>query len=175
MSWLSWLRKHAAANPADAAAQPAANAALPDDTDNLPARDETDAPVAVDGLDFYEAIGVHQRWKNRLKAAVTGQSGEHLDADTVARADACALGVWLGQLPPHAAIPADLLDALRAEHAEFHRLAAQVIRLADAGQTEQALQALRTDAPYSRASHRVTKLLSRLYLELTARQNAPSR
>jgi len=173
MSWLSWLRRQAAAvssNADNATAPTTANTA-----DDLPGVAVEDAPTTVDGLDFYEAIGAHQRWKNRLKAAVTGQSGEHLDADTVARADACALGVWLGQLPPHAAIPADLLDALRAEHAEFHRLAAQIIHLADAGQTEQALQALRTDAPYSRASHRVTNLLSRLYLELTARQNAPSR
>jgi hypothetical protein len=174
MSWLSWLRKQAAAvsTNADDAAQ---THTVADPADDQPTAAIGDAPTTVDGLDFYEAIGVHQRWKNRFKAAVTGQSGERLDAEAVGRADACALGVWLGQLPAQAAIPADLLDALRAEHAEFHRLAAQIIRLADSGQTEQALQALRTDAPYNRASHRVTKLLSRLYLELTARQNAPSR
>ncbi|GEM_PF-2638198 len=41
--------------------------------------------------------------------------------------------------------------------------------------TEQALDALRTDAPYNRCSHRVTKLLSRIYFELSEFHKPDSR
>jgi hypothetical protein len=56
---------------------------------------------------------------------------------------------------------------LKQEHAQFHKLAAEVIGMSDRGLKHQAMEALRTDAPYSRTSHRVTKLLSQIYLELS--------
>lgn len=168
MSWLDWLRQRAKELNGGAHPTPAADAAQPHDADRLPEREQTtDAVADRSGLDFYSAIAAHQRWKNRLMAYVRGQSQERLDAAVVGRRDACELGVWLRDLAPDPRIPEHLLEALRREHARFHELAADVVRLADRGDTEQALQALRASAPYNRCSHQVIGLLSRIYLELS--------
>lgn len=172
MKWLDWLRKqvateHDAPLKGKEAARPTNSLSAHDDLPDMPPSSGMDAPPEVAGLDFYSAIATHQRWKNRLKDVVRGQSQETLDATVVARSDVCALGQWLTTQQGNARIPANLMSALQDEHAEFHRLAADIIRLADHGQTQQALEALRTDAPYNRVSHRVTRLLSQIFLELS--------
>ncbi|MDD4888180.1 MAG: CZB domain-containing protein, partial [Thiomonas sp.] len=96
-----------------------------------------------------------------------GQSTESLDAAEAGRCDACALGIWLEAQSDDARVPPHLLEQLKLEHAQFHKLAADIIRLSDQGRAEEALQSLRTDAPYNRTSHRVTKLLSQIYFELS--------
>lgn len=165
MKWLDWVRKQVAGSDRDA--PDATGQSSVDELSESPHVDAMGAQSEAAGLDFYSAIATHQRWKNRLKAAIRGESTEVLEADAVGRSDVCALGQWLLQQERHPDIPAHLMSALQEEHAEFHRLAAEVIRLADSGQTQQALEALRTDAPYSRASHRVTKLLSQIFLQLS--------
>lgn len=171
MKWLDWLRKQVTTEQ-DAAQQGktvahSANPLSENDSPDMPPSDAGDVPPEVAGLDFYSAIATHQRWKNRLKDVVRGQSQETLVAAVVARSDVCVLGQWLATQQGNARIPAHLMAELQEEHAAFHRIAADIIRLADQGQTQQALDALRTDAPYSRVSHRVTKLLSQIFLELS--------
>ncbi len=171
MSWLDWLRKQVTANelereaPHPAAAS--ASSAAEDDPSDLPAAEDSDVPSELAGLDFYSAIATHQRWKNRLKDIVRGQSQEALDPAVVGRSDACALGQWLTTQEGGQHISPELMTRLKEEHAQFHKLAAEVIRLSDQGLHQQALDALRTDAPYNRCSHRVTKLLSQIYFELS--------
>lgn len=167
MSWLDWLRKQMTSTGSEQEPSPAADRTREDTPSDLPTPSSQDVPPELAGLDFYSAIAVHQRWKNRLKDHVLGRSDENLDPAVVGRCDVCDLGRWLATQDGQAPIPSDLLDQLQREHAEFHRLAAEVIRLAQQGQRQQALEALRTDAPYNRTSHRVTKLLGRIYLDLS--------
>ena len=179
MSWLDWLRKQATANdlgretphPTTATASSAAE----DHPSDLPTPEEGDVPSELAGLDFYSAIAAHQRWKNRLKDVVRGQSQEALDPAVVGRCDACALGQWLATQEGDLRIAPELMTRLKEEHAQFHKLAAEVIRFSDQGLHQQALDALRTDAPYNRCSHRVTKLLSQIYFELSEFHKPDSR
>jgi hypothetical protein len=179
MSWLDWLRKQVTANdleretPRPAAAT--ASSATEDDPSDPPAPDDSNVPSELAGLDFYSAIATHQRWKNRLKDVVRGQSQEALDPAVVGRCDACALGQWLDAQQSDLRVSPELMTRLNEEHAQFHKLAAEVIRLSDQGLHQQALDALRTDAPYNRCSHRVTKLLSQIYFELSEFHKPASR
>ncbi|MDD4887176.1 MAG: CZB domain-containing protein, partial [Thiomonas sp.] len=140
MSWLDWLRKKVDAPQTDSGAVqetvPEMEDALPDPP--RPGSDDTASELA--GLDFYSAIATHQRWKNRLKDVVNGQSTESLDAAEAGRCDACALGIWLEAQTDDARVPPHLLEQLKLEHAQFHKLAADIIRLSDQGRAEEALQ-----------------------------------
>jgi hypothetical protein len=167
MSWLDWLRKKVDTTTAESGASHGAGPEAEDDLPDPPMSGGDNTSSELAGLDFYSAIATHQRWKNRLKGVVTGQTPESLDAAVVGRCDACALGMWLETQSGNARVPPHLLEQLKLEHAQFHELAANIIRLSDQGRTEEALQGLRTDAPYNRTSHRVIGLLSRIYLELS--------
>lgn len=173
MIWLDWLRRKASGTEALDTASATSDAASPDEGD-LPEHGAADPAAEVVGLDFYSAIGAHQRWKNRLRAAVTGQGDEALVAEHVARTDACALGQWLATLPANLpGVSTQELAELRELHTQFHAQAAEIVRLSDAGYTERALAALRTDAPYIRTSHRLTRLLSRIDLDLCTQTKPP--
>ncbi len=168
MSWLDWLRKRLDTAGPDKEASHGVGTTEEADKDEMPSRPETSDDISErSGLDFYSAIATHQRWKNRLKDVVSGRSQESLDPAVVGRCDACDLGIWLEAQANDARIPAHLMDQLKQEHAQFHSLAADIIRLTDQGRNEEAMQALRTDAPYNRASHRVARLLSQIYFELS--------
>lgn len=171
MNWFDWLRKQETAKsperetPHQTPHTVAAGAE--EDTPGVPTPDGGGTPSELAGLDFYSAIATHQRWKNRLKAVVNGQSQEVLDPAVVGRCDVCALGQWLATQDSDPRIAPDLMARLKQEHAQFHKLAAEIIRLSDQGLQQQAMDALRTDAPYNRTSHRITKLLSQLHLDLS--------
>jgi hypothetical protein len=173
MNWIDWIRKQLASKGPGQTPPQAQEA----DADDLP-----DAPLAgsegdeseAGGLNFYTAIATHQRWKNRLKAYVVGESSETLDPGVIGRYDACALGQWLESQPNDSRIPPESMANLKQEHAQFHALAADIVRLADQGLRQQALDLLRSDAPYSRSSHRVTAALSRIYFELSEFHKPPS-
>jgi len=167
MNWLDWLRKQVTAkSPERETPHPLATSAEHDASD-MPTPDGGGAPPDLAGLDFYSAIATHQRWKNRLKDVVNGQSQETLDPEVVGRCDVCTLGRWLSTQDSDSRIAPDLMARLKQEHEQFHKLAAEIVRLSDQGLQQQAMDALRTDAPYNRTSHRVTKLLSQIYLDLS--------
>ncbi|MDY0328995.1 MAG: CZB domain-containing protein [Thiomonas sp.] len=169
MKWFDGLRKQAGAEPQAprAGAEQAAASLAEVEGPGVPLPEPAQADGELAGLDFYSAIATHQRWKNRFKSVIRGESDEPCDAAVVARTDACLLGKWLATQHGDARIPDDLLSRLEQEHATFHQLAAEVVRLSDRGLHEQALAALRTDAPYNRCSHRLTRLLSQIHLQLS--------
>lgn len=177
MSWFDWLRQKAAKETSEPehAQTRFAGTPLEEELPSMPQADGCEALSELAGLDFYSAIAAHQRWKNRLKSVVTGKSRETLDPALVGRCDSCALGQWLATQDGHASVPPELMDDLKRQHAAFHALAAEIIRLNDQGLHAQALEALRTDAPYNRTSHRVTQLLSRIHLELSEFQQPSTR
>ncbi len=103
-----------------------------------------------------KAIGAHSLWKDRLRAAV--ESGKStLTVEQVAADDACELGQWLNG----ASIPEDLrktadFEACRELHAEFHKAAAQVMRLALSGDKAAALAALGGESRFANLSSALT-------------------
>lgn len=108
-------------------------------------------------MDFDEALSCHLKWKGRLKEAIEGGSPEPLDPDIIARDDRCDLGRWIhGALEPALASKPEF-QALRQRHAEFHGVAAEVVRKAKGGDPHGA--ALHLNGPFFLASSQVVKAL----------------
>ena len=104
-------------------------------------------------------IGAHGAWKMRLRTAINTGIGDISVADASHEA-LCAFGKWL--TGPD--IPAPVRNGLpyqvvRRLHAEFHKLAGQVLAEALRGNKQQA-QAL-MDGPYTAASDKLTRALTK--------------
>ena len=118
----------------------------------------------IEGVDFYAAIQAHVLWRLRLEAYVNGTGEERLDADTVGCDNHCALGEWLygtggKHFGNHPKFP-----ELQTAHACFHKYAGEVIRCADSGDNNKALELLNGD--YAACSQKVKMNLARLGLEV---------
>lgn len=110
-------------------------------------------------MNILEAINAHVSWKFRLKRYIEDTSDETLDPAEVARDDCCALGQWLkAEEGRFAAKP--LYRQVVEDHAEFHRIAAEVVRRHRAGDSSGARNML--EAEYARCSHKITQSLARL-------------
>ncbi len=117
----------------------------------------------IAGLNFKDAVLAHQKWKNRLQACIDGTSDERLDPAVVSRDDQCVLGKWINgpgglQFGTSAAFP-----RLKAEHAQFHLIAGEVLSAANDGRKAEAQEQLATS--FARSSVRVQQFLASLFLE----------
>jgi methyl-accepting chemotaxis protein len=111
-------------------------------------------------MDFREAIQAHAEWKMKLTAYI-GKPDRSLDPQTVGGDANCVLGKWLkGEGSRYSASPefADLV----ADHARFHKAAAEIIRRADAGEKLDSEIALCGNSEYSRSSNSVVSSLMRM-------------
>ena len=82
-------------------------------------------------MDFDAAISAHSAWKMKL-ASYLKKPDKSLDAKEVASDHKCPLGHWIhGDGSKHA--PLAEFQALKSEHARFHKAAADVVAQADAG------------------------------------------
>jgi hypothetical protein len=108
------------------------------------------------------AIDSHVKWKERLQDYIVGGGNDDLTIEQVGNDDLCSLGIWLkGEGREHYGhLPA--FGAVRETHALFHRHAADVLRTAQAGQREKALDMLE-EGEYARASDEVTVALVDLF------------
>ena len=165
MSMIQWLRRLAGSDPqpssAPAAAPPTFMASMP--PPNASAQEEQDMVVA--GLDFFDAIKAHQRWKSRLVAQLNGTATETLDYRVLCRDDQCTLGRWINGpgAERHGSLSA--FNLLKVSHAQFHLAAGQVMRDHQEGKTKEAQEALR-HGEYAQHSVKVQGLISALYLEV---------
>lgn len=99
-------------------------------------------PDNLEGLSSREAIQAHQAWSQRLKQYIDGDSDEQLDADVVSCDDKCVLGKWIHgtALPKYGHL--NEAGELRDHHAQFHKIAGNIIRLHHDGETNSADQFL---------------------------------
>lgn len=113
-------------------------------------------------IDIVSAIEAHVRWKIRLEAHINGTSTENLDPDTVCKDDQCVLGKWIhgGGRIKYGSTP--LFDSLEKVHADFHRAAADIIRMANDGDKPGAL-AMLNEGRYAKCSYAVKTDLARLF------------
>ena len=124
------------------------------------AADESLRQAMEAGLDIRAAKAAHENWKLRLEAYLAGKSNEDLRAETICFDDRCDLGKWiystgkprLGNFPG--------FTALMADHKQFHYAASNVVALAQAGKTTEAVKMM--TGPYARASAGVLGALDTL-------------
>jgi methyl-accepting chemotaxis protein len=120
-------------------------------------------------FDFAKAVQAHLDWKRKLHEAIEGR-GDPIDAAVVSCDDRCALGQWIYGAGGRFAKYAEH-GSLRSSHADFHRCAGNVARLAQAGRKGEAEQILNTE--FHEAS-RETIVRMRALQNLTQRNPAHS-
>lgn len=146
------------------------DASLPPST--LSAEDVAECEAG--GLNFYTAIHTHQAWKRRLLQLVQGDAAEALDPDHVGRDDCCELGAWLHASPPVPARERELFERVVAQHARFHRLAAEMVRRIQRGDGTQAqAEHELTRGEYARVSRALIADLGMLYLVTSGDTSGP--
>lgn len=173
MGVFAWLRRRAQATTEDPQASLDADGAWAEAGPQT--RFGMRPGATLSGLDFYQAIEFQRRWKLRLAAYVRGEARARQSWRDIARDDRCELGRWLHQAPALPQRQGELLAQLREQHARLHHAAAEVVRLADAGQREAALHALR-QGDFAHASHATVARLSELFTQLNEPpENVPTR
>ena len=108
-------------------------------------------------MNFDDAVAAHSDWKRKLNSYL--QKPDHsLRADEVEADDRCVLGKWLkGEARKYSALPE--FAKLTAEHARFHKAAADVVRRVDCGQDVSADLAIGRGSEFGRASSSVVLAL----------------
>ena len=110
-------------------------------------------------MNFDQVIAAHSAWKGRLHAYLEGK--EQLDAATVCRDDACALGNWIySEGSQYQADP--LFGTVKAEHKAFHQCAAEVVTLAKRGDKAGAQKALAFGSKFTQSSSKLVSAVSAL-------------
>ena len=103
------------------------------------------------------ALSAHSQWKKRLQDAIaTGQS--EFKADSVKRDNTCQFGQWLHGLPI-ADTKSDDYNLIKTLHADFHKIAGEILELALSGKKNEALKNLETGGPYGRATGKLVLAL----------------
>lgn len=144
-----------------------------DDGDDSPvaslAATEEGEGAMLGGLNFMTAIDYHMRWKGRLENYIHGNSNEDLRVDAICRDDECQLGQWIYGTGSEKYSNLDTFGEMKAQHAQFHLSAGQVLSVARLGRKEEALRMLQ-QGDYVRASERVKMLLAKLYVQIAEKQ-----
>lgn len=95
-------------------------------------------------MDHREALHAHVAWYADLSDRLA--KGETVDAEEVARDDLCEMGRWLlAEGVAHADLPE--FQEFKKVHADYHKCAADAVRMSNAGETEQAIMNLQVDGP----------------------------
>ena len=104
-------------------------------------------------MDFDQAITAHSAWKGKLKQYLSKHDGS-LNAGDIAQDNKCPLGQWIyGDGAKHSSLSE--YTALKAQHAHFHKAAAEVVRHADAGKSTTEETALGSSSEFGKASSAV--------------------
>lgn len=111
-------------------------------------------------INIPEAITAHVNWKVRLQKIIDGKSDEKLDSMVICRDDQCDLGKWIHGTATDRFHADESFRTLRADHAQFHYVAANVLRYMEEDDRAGAEALLRGE--YAKVSHHVMKMLNEL-------------
>jgi methyl-accepting chemotaxis protein len=105
------------------------------------------------------AINAHGAWKEKLKAAIETGKSESIP-DSVAPDSNCAFGKWLYSLNG-AEIQSENYTEVKDLHAQFHKAAANVLKIALSGQKEEATKQMDLGSDYVKASSNLILAMGR--------------
>ncbi len=118
-------------------------------------------------LDIPEVIVEHVRWKTLLCDHVNGIPHAQLDFGEVFRDDRCELGEWLHGAGEEYFHEDGAFYTLRADHAEFHSIAANVVRKVSENDLAAARAMLYNE--FAHVTHKVVQALVELSCQVEAR------
>lgn len=114
---------------------------------------------------YWSPLAAHAAWMTRLREFIYGSG--HLDAETVARDDACEIGRWLNGEGAKYGNLSDYQHARRI-HAAFHRRAARVVIMVERGRRQEAAADLATGGELRRLSGVLAQTFNRLNKKILA-------
>jgi hypothetical protein len=100
------------------------------------------------------ALAAHAKWKYRLMDAIDTGKSEWRVGD-VRTDNSCNFGKWLSELPLSDRL-SENYKKVKALHAEFHGLAAEVLELALAGRKDEAATAMAMRSRFATVSSNLT-------------------
>ena len=106
-----------------------------------------------------KGIGAHGMWKQRLLEAIKSGQSEWSPV-TVCKDDQCEFGKWLYSCSAQDKA-STYFERVKSLHSEFHKEAAEVLRLALAGKKQEATTAIAFDSNYGRvSSHFIREMMN---------------
>ena len=111
----------------------------------------------IDSTFIDKAVMAHKEWKQRLEYAI--RSGKSDFSPEIVKTDnACEFGRWLNSLPDSEKITADY-KTVKELHAEFHKVAGDILQLALSGKRDEAIAKISFGGTYGLASSKLTNAL----------------
>lgn len=115
-------------------------------------------------IDISAAIAAHMTWKARLQRCLDGTAEEKLDPMLICRDDQCALGKWIHGPALNHFRGDEEFNALRADHAQFHYVASNVVHKIQQNDHASAMHIF--NGEYVLASRKVIHALTELNKQL---------
>ena len=110
-------------------------------------------------FDFKTAISAHIDWRMKLSNYVANPDNS-LNPDHVCKDNNCALGKWIyGDGQEINKVDSSLYGNLKDSHAQFHKIAANIIQLANAGNKNEVNRLLAHGGEYMKISDRTVQLI----------------
>ena len=111
-------------------------------------------------MDFDNAIQAHVEWKTKLRAYMLKADGS-LKSSLVAQDSQCSLGKWIySDGIVYSALPE--YNELKVEHAKFHKCAAKIIDLVNAGKLNEADEKIKSGSEFKILSTNCVSLIMKL-------------
>lgn len=107
-----------------------------------------------------QAIADHAAWKTRFRDFINNRL--ELDISTVGQSNHCQFGKWLENEGERMLLPKEAHDEIGSLHAEFHRIAAEVIKKKIAGDLNGAQKDLSAQGAFGQASAALMQRMLRL-------------
>lgn len=116
-------------------------------------------------MDFETAISAHGEW--RVKLILFINDSGRLDEELVEDDHKCSLGCWLYGEGKRFSAYEEYQD-FKSDHAEFHRLAAEVVRMVKEGRKQDAKECLAVGGPFSKLNMKIDERIIRLRCRVQA-------
>ena len=100
-----------------------------------------------------EALESHVQWKKRLKSAIVSGKSE-FNIGTISKDNVCQFGQWLYTVSQEE-MKTEEFKKVQELHAEFHKVAGDILSLALAGKKEDAIAQLEFKSAYERVTGRL--------------------
>ena len=117
-------------------------------------------------LRLEQAIDVHRKWREKLKAAAS--AGERLDPPSLRRSDCCELGRWLHAQGRKLYGSKPEFVKLMARHNDFHLSASMVAESINDGECTDAQKMLGENSQFAQASMDVEIAIMKLMFALSS-------
>ncbi len=107
------------------------------------------------------ALQAHAAWRRHFKDYLSGRAS--FDTHLAGVTDQCAFGRWLAREGGRL-MPGEIHGQIQEAHAEFHRVAGEIVRKIKEKRFDEVRQDLAAEGPFNQTSARLSELLHKATL-----------